>query len=196
MFAQIESAASAQALGGVLDERRSSPGLLLALVGHVAMRRLRDTHTAHNLTPRQFHLLALLHDHGDTGQRELGTSMGTDPSILVTMLNPLESDGLISRERDPDDRRRHLVSLTAAGERHLIRAAQAQREAEDTLFAGLDDDQREQLRELLICLQDSLTGGSGMPCSLTTTGEPSCSSPGQATGAGGSIGHATGADAS
>ena len=153
---QIADPASAPAAADVLGERLSSPGLLLAMLGHVAMRRLRDTHTAYGLTPRQFRLLALLGDQGAIGQSELGAAVGADPSILVTMLNPLEDDGLISRERDPSDRRRHVVTLTPAGEAHLIRAAQAQREAEDELFDVLDDGQREQLRELLLLLQDRL----------------------------------------
>ncbi|MFZ0041275.1 MAG: MarR family transcriptional regulator [Solirubrobacteraceae bacterium] len=155
--------APARASDGVLAERRSSPGLLLALLGHVAMRRLREAHTAHNLSPRQFHLLGLLHDGEAVGQSELGQIMQIDPSILVTMLNPLEADGLISRERAPEDRRRHLVALTPAGEQHLRRAAEAQREAEDGLFAGLDDEEREQLRQLLLAVQNELVQESSCP---------------------------------
>jgi DNA-binding MarR family transcriptional regulator len=156
----------------MLEERRSSAGLLLALLGHQAMRRLRDAHTGQNLTLRQFQLLGLLHEHGEMGQRELGQAMDTDPSILVTMLNPLEAEGLVSRQRDSVDRRRHVVTLTAAGERHLVRAALAQQEAEDSLFAGIDDEQREQLRELLLALSDSL--GSGHRSSSGT--DPLCPS--------------------
>lgn len=89
--------------------------------------------------------------------------METDPSILVTLLNPLESDGLLSRRRDPLDRRRHLVSLTARGQRRLADAAQAQREAEEQLFAGLDSTQREQLRILLTALKDSLSSECPSP---------------------------------
>jgi DNA-binding MarR family transcriptional regulator len=148
--------ATSKTSGGVLEERFSSPGLLLALLGQEAMRRLRETHTAHNLKPRQFQLLGLLHDHGGVGQRELGQTMGVDPSILVTLLNPLEADGFVSRERDPVDRRRHFVTLTAAGRRHFDSATRAQREAEDTLFAGLDDDHRQQLSAVLVALRDSL----------------------------------------
>ncbi len=143
--------------GGLLDERRSSPGLLLALLGHLAMRRLRDAHVRHGLSPRQFQLLGLLHDRGPMGQRELGQEMGTDPSVLVTLLNPLEAAGLLSRRRDPLDRRRHLVTLTARGERRLDAAARAQCEAENELFAGLDGAQREQLRSLLLTLKDGLS---------------------------------------
>src|SRR5829696_4750657 len=140
----------------ILDEHRSRPGLLLALVGHEAMRRLRAAHTAHNLKPRQFQILGLLHDHGGLAQRELVQTMGVDPSIVVTLLNPLEADGLVTRQRDPDDRRRHLVTLTAAGKRHLTSAARAQQETEDALFASLDDDQREQLHGVLLVLRDAL----------------------------------------
>jgi DNA-binding MarR family transcriptional regulator len=162
---EIADPTSMPAARDVLGERLSSPGLLLAMVGHAAMRRLRDTHTANHLTPRQFRLLAQLGDQGAIGQSELATAIGTDPSILVTMLNPLEDDGLISRERDPGDRRRHVVTLTPAGEQHLVRAAQAQREAEDELFDVLDDEQREQLRGLLMLLQEGLTSHE-TPCSL------------------------------
>src|SRR3954464_6552282 len=83
----------------VLDEHRSRPGLLLALLGQEAMRRLGAAHTAHNLKPRQFQILGLLHDHGGLPQRELVQTMGVDPSILVTLLNPLEADGYVTRER-------------------------------------------------------------------------------------------------
>jgi DNA-binding MarR family transcriptional regulator len=140
---------------GVIEERRSSPGLLLALLGQDAMRRLRDAHTAHDLMPRQFQLLGLLADHGPMGQRDLGQAMAIDPSILVTFLNPLETDGLVTRNRDSADRRRHVVTLTAKGKRKLERAAEAQRRAEDMIFAGLSSEQRAQLRQLLIALRDS-----------------------------------------
>ena len=107
---------------GVLDERADSAGLLLALLGQQAMRRLRAAHTAERLSPRQFHLLGLLHDRGPTTQRELGALMDVDPSVLVTLLNPLEADGYLARERDPADRRRHVVNLTTTGKRQLNRA--------------------------------------------------------------------------
>src|SRR5215207_4825552 len=99
--------ASAPRTQSMLEEHRTSAALLLALLGQTAMRRLRDAHTAHHLSPRQFQLLGLLHDQGTTGQQELGQVMGVDPSVLVTLLNPLEADGYVSRQRDPADRRRH-----------------------------------------------------------------------------------------
>jgi DNA-binding MarR family transcriptional regulator len=157
--------------GGVLEEFRSSPGLLLALLGQEAMRRLRDALNAHNLKPRQHQLLGLLHDYGAMGQRELGETMGVDPSILVTLLNPLEVDGFVSRERDLADRRRHVVTLTTAGQRHFDSATRAQSEAEDALFAGLDDGQRQQLSAVLVALRDNLASGHEDACAPPETSE-------------------------
>jgi DNA-binding MarR family transcriptional regulator len=148
----------------ILDEHRTSPGLLLALLGQEAMHRLRAAHTAHNLKPRQFQILGLLDDHGGLAQSELVQEMGVAPSILVTLLNPLEVEGLVSRERDPADRRRHLVTLTRAGEKQLASASRAQKDTEDALFASLDNDQREQLRRLLLALSDGLAANPDSAC--------------------------------
>ena len=155
---------TATAARSILDDHRPSAGLLLALLGQKAMQRLRAAHTAHNLKPRQFQILGLLHDHGGLAQRELVDEMGVAPSVLVTFLNPLEADGLVARERDPDDRRRHLVTLTSAGEKLLASAARAQKDTEDALFASLDDDQREHLRALLITLSDGLAADPEVVC--------------------------------
>jgi DNA-binding MarR family transcriptional regulator len=144
-----------QAGGSASEALGSSTGFMLALMGQDAIRRLRDALTAHDLKPRQFQILDLLADRGPVGQRELGETMAIDHSILVTMLNPLEASGLIKRKRSGTDRRRHVVTITPAGKRRLTSAAQAQREAEDTLFASLTQPQRNQLRHLLIALRDA-----------------------------------------
>src|SRR3954452_1721221 len=105
MTAPVDPTTSASP--GILDEHRTSPGLLLALLGQEAMHRLRAAHTAHDLKPRQFQILGLLHDHGGLAQRALAQTRDMAASMLVTLLNPLEAEGLVSRERDPEDRRRH-----------------------------------------------------------------------------------------
>jgi DNA-binding MarR family transcriptional regulator len=151
----MASPSSPQTEGSALEELSSSTGFMLALVGQEASRRLRDALTTHDLKPRQFRILDLLADHGPVGQRELGETMAIDHSILVTMLNPLEAARLIERKRSDTDRRRHVVTITPAGKRRLTKAAQAQRKAEDELFASLTVQQRNQLRDLLIVLRDA-----------------------------------------
>ncbi len=65
------------------------------------------------------------------------------------MLNDLEAEGWAERRRDPEDRRRHTVELTAAGRKALTRAEQALDGLEGDVLADLTPDERDTLRELL-----------------------------------------------
>ena len=64
------------------------------------------------------------------------------------------------RRRDPLDRRRHLVHITAAGRRALDRAERAQEGVEDEVLAALDADERATLRELLARALGTGLGGA------------------------------------
>ena len=141
-----------------LDTHRTSAAFLLAHLGQVAARRLREAQAVHDLKPRQVQLLSLLQEHGGMGQSQLVHAMGVDPSILVTLLNPLEQRGLVQRRRDDEDRRRHLVTLTPDGAAQLRSAAQAHCRAEAELLAALDPAQREELRGLLLALREGQDG--------------------------------------
>jgi len=52
--------------------------------------------------------------HG--AQRALAEAVGIEGATLTHHLNRMEKAGLVTRRRDPDNRRVHLVELTAAGE--------------------------------------------------------------------------------
>jgi MarR family transcriptional regulator, transcriptional regulator for hemolysin len=52
--------------------------------------------------------------HG--AQRELAEAVGVEGPTLTHHLNRMEAAGLITRTRDPDNRRVHQVELTDAGE--------------------------------------------------------------------------------
>jgi DNA-binding MarR family transcriptional regulator len=67
----------------------------------------------------------------------------------VLLLNELEDMGYIERRRDPADRRRHVVDLTAEGQAALERAERAQESIGDEMFAALTDEERATLRSLL-----------------------------------------------
>jgi DNA-binding MarR family transcriptional regulator len=72
-----------------------------------------------------------------------------DANNVVLLLNELEDQGHIARRRDPADRRRHLVELTAAGREALAGAERAQESIEDEVLGALDAEERATLWRLL-----------------------------------------------
>jgi DNA-binding MarR family transcriptional regulator len=91
----------------------------------------------------------MLRDQGAMTQQALATKLHMDRTNLVGLLNDLESDGLVARTRSAEDRRRHLVELTAAGARRLGDAETALESSEDVVLRGLDEQERETLYRLL-----------------------------------------------
>jgi DNA-binding MarR family transcriptional regulator len=125
----------------------------LALIGHLARVAHRGSEVALDpagLRPRQVVALTILRDHGATTQGALGEALRLDPSNLVGLLNELEERGLLERRRDPGDRRRHIVELSAAGEKALVRAEQALFSVQDDVLGALDEDERATLHALLL----------------------------------------------
>jgi DNA-binding MarR family transcriptional regulator len=74
----------------------------------------------------------------------------------VGLLDELEEGGLIERKRDPEDRRRHLVSLNPAGKKRLAELRAISMRVENELLAALDPAERTQLHELLLQLAADL----------------------------------------
>jgi DNA-binding MarR family transcriptional regulator len=94
-------------------------------------------------------LLDTLREGGPLAQQALGEALTLDPNNLVLLLNEVETAGWIERQRDPNDRRRHIVEITAAGRKALERAEHGMEGVEDEVLASLAPRQRAALRELL-----------------------------------------------
>lgn len=82
-------------------------------------------------------------------QRELAAEIGIEPATLTHHLNGMERDGLLLRQRDPDNRRVHIVTLTEAGEAKFAELAKAASEYDRRLRAGITDSELATLRGLL-----------------------------------------------
>ncbi len=97
------------------------------------------------------HLMALsyVRDHDGGPQQELAEALCMDANNVVLLLNELEDLGWVNRQRDPQDRRRHLVSITPAGRREVGAAEGAQESVEADVLRGLEPAERAILRELL-----------------------------------------------
>ena len=99
--------------------------------------------------------------HQPVSQRGISDHLGLDASDVVGVLDILEAAGMVERQRDPHDRRRHAVVLTEHGERAAQRFAALRAEATERALADLDDGERRQLVELLHRATRRFTAGGG-----------------------------------
>jgi DNA-binding MarR family transcriptional regulator len=126
---------------------------LLPLLDHLARigRRAAEASMAPGgLRPRHLIALKLLSEHGQASQQSLAEALQLDPSNVVGLLNELEERGLISRRRDPVDRRRHIVELSPLGHKELGLADARLKCVEDGLLSALSTAERGTLYELLV----------------------------------------------
>jgi DNA-binding MarR family transcriptional regulator len=123
---------------------------LLPLIDHLARVGRRATDCMHGcLRPRHMIALKLLGERGPMTQHAVGIALSLDPSNVVGLLNELEERGLITRRRDPADRRRHIVELSAAGSGEVALTYDQLGVVEDDLFKALTADERAALYDLL-----------------------------------------------
>jgi MarR family transcriptional regulator for hemolysin len=105
-------------------------------------------------------------------QRELAAAVGIREATLTHHLNSMDEQGLITRRRDPANRRVHLVELTDAGEAAFHRLRGAATDFDKRLRAGLSDEDIDLLAGLLGRLEANVTGSASLP------GSPAASRPG------------------
>jgi DNA-binding MarR family transcriptional regulator len=98
---------------------------------------------------KQYVMLSYLGESDGTTQRQLGDVMGIDANMVVLLLNALEERGFAVRERDREDRRRHIVRITPSGRKALVKAERALESVTDEALGRLDADERATLRTLL-----------------------------------------------
>jgi DNA-binding MarR family transcriptional regulator len=128
---------------------KDRPGLVLAYAGQIANLQIKRALAVHGLKPSHGHVLMLLSDEGATSQQALIEALGVDPSVLVSVLNDLEGSGLAERRRDPVDRRRHIVEISARGTELLSDVHRAIAAVEADLFGDLDPAELATLHGLL-----------------------------------------------
>lgn len=125
--------------------RRTGTLMLLSRLSKQAMRATPESRMGMSLR----HFMALHHIPDSIPQRELSERLCIDPNNTVILLNELEDAGWIIRERDPVDRRRHVVRITDAGRHAYTEALKARDTVQDAVLGRLDLDERSALHELL-----------------------------------------------
>jgi DNA-binding MarR family transcriptional regulator len=109
-------------------------------------------------------------DDGGLSQLELAQELELEPAALSRLLTYLEAQRLVTRRRDPVDKRRVLMAPTASGTTLVTRAQPHVSAGIDATFSRLTRAEQGELRRLLeklACGEEGLPSGAAVAAPAT-----------------------------
>jgi len=101
---------------------------------------------------RELAVLASLGGQQMMSQQEVARRLGIDRTTMVALIDGLERKSLVQRRPLPDDRRKNIVQLTAAGSETLAGATRAADDAERRFLGPLGEAGAERFKDALRAL--------------------------------------------
>jgi MarR family transcriptional regulator, transcriptional regulator for hemolysin len=137
-----------------MDRPTSDPiGLHLTRSAKVVSRAFDDALVEVGGSLPTWLILLSLKSQRHGAQRELAEAVGVEGPTLTHHLNRMETAGLVTRTRDPENRRVHRVELTEAGEAAFQRLLVRVIAFDQQLRVGFSDEEIATLDGLLDRLQ-------------------------------------------
>lgn len=130
-------------------------GFVLHWVADLGEQFFTNTVAPLGLRPNQVVILQLLASEGPIVQARLSDKLRVDKATMVTLLNELESQGLIERQPHRCDRRAFEVHILEAGLQRLQEAEKVSIAATKHFFGALTPTEQQTLHDLLSRLATS-----------------------------------------
>lgn len=137
---------------------RQPLGLHLTRVSRIVSRAFGDALAEAGGSLPVWLVLIALKSGQLASQRELAEAVGIQGATVTHHLNAMESAGLVTRRRDPENRRLHVVELTSAGDALFFRLRGVAMAFDQRLRTGLSAEEASQLETLLTRLLDNVGG--------------------------------------
>jgi DNA-binding MarR family transcriptional regulator len=150
-------------MSGVSD-LNAHTGYLLRMVSNAVSQEFSRKVTSEDVTVAEWAMLRSLYGRDATAPSALADRMGMTKGAISKLAARLLEKGLIERDGNPDDKRGHSLSLSAAGAEKVPALARFADENDALFFAVLSGQEHETLRSLLCALIDG-HGLSVMPVS-------------------------------
>lgn len=143
--------------GGIPERMNERPTWLISRAYARATGLLQEGFAQGGDGLRSYHyrLLAALDELGPVSQAALGRGTGIDRSDVTAAVVDLEERGLVRRDVNQEDRRRNIVSITAAGVQRLEALETVVDEVQERMLAPLSEGERRQF----ITLMRRIAGG-------------------------------------
>lgn len=134
------------------DSIRSRLPYLLARAHQRQLDVFAHHTAAFEIAGREYAVLLLLEAHPRLWQSQIAAALDLDRTTVTYLVDALETRDWVARQRDPADRRAHVVGLTEAGEQALTKIKPAVSRAKQELLSPLTEAEQNQLRDLLMRL--------------------------------------------
>lgn len=131
-------------------------GLRLTRSAKLVERAFNDAMAGAGGSAPMWLILVACKTGGGRNQNELASSIGIRGATLTHHLDTMEQRELLYRRRDPDNRRIHIIELTAAGEQMFHRLRQVAIRFDQTLRRGVSDPAQESFETVLDTLLANL----------------------------------------
>jgi DNA-binding MarR family transcriptional regulator len=145
----LVSAERTRPLPGVLADR---PGYLLASAHRLSKDRFEAVLEPWGLDAHGFAALIVLAELGPSSQQRLAEELALSGTMVVKVVDALESAGLAERRRSQSDRRINLVQLTEVGAETERSVMEARAEIMGDITTRLAEGEEAELCELLRAL--------------------------------------------
>ncbi|MTH54446.1 MarR family transcriptional regulator [Bacillus mangrovi] len=103
----------------------------------------------YNLTPTKYHILKFIFRKSKCKVADISQKLFLTSGATTTLLNQLEEDALLARERDIADRRIVWIVLTEAGERFVERMIEQRNQFWTNMLSVLEEDEVEEYFRIL-----------------------------------------------
>jgi DNA-binding MarR family transcriptional regulator len=121
------------------DALASRLGYLLKHAQQLLVQAAAPVMAPFGIDGRELAVLTVLAAGAPLSQQEASARLGVDRTTMVALVDALEHKDLVERSRSPDDRRKNIVELTAAGRKCLRDAGRARDQVEREFLAPLGD---------------------------------------------------------
>jgi MarR family transcriptional regulator for hemolysin len=140
--------------------KRTPIGLQLAATAKQVSRAFDDALATSGGSRPEWLILLALKTRDVASQRELADAVGIRGATLTHHLHAMESSGLVTRTRDPENRRVQFVALTKAGEDAFLRLRGAAMAHDKRLCHGFTEPELEAFHAALRRLSDNVARGA------------------------------------
>jgi DNA-binding MarR family transcriptional regulator len=146
-----------------MDAVYTKPGYLFRRMQQIAVAIFMEECKAFELTPVQYAALVAIQTHPGIDATRLSAVIAFDRSTLGSVIERIESKGLIERKPSPDDKRVKLLYVTRSGAATLREIVPAVDRAQARMLQPLKPADRRTLMALLSQLVDLNNEASRVP---------------------------------